>query len=70
VHGQQAIHFFHKTNQLVLFFYRVRLRQTPRIFRTALFRFIRYGATLTHLIVPDVHGEPRDIALGWDDTTQ
>eukprot|EP00041_Stephanoeca_diplocostata_P017001 m.337630 g.337630 ORF g.337630 m.337630 type:complete len:403 (-) comp20556_c0_seq1:190-1398(-) len=33
-------------------------------------RFIRYGATLTHLIFPDSEGKPRDVVLGWDDTTQ
>jgi hypothetical protein len=73
VHGQQAFPHFPPTDaeiNLVCFWGCVRLHQTPRIFRTwPLFRFIRYGATLTHLIVPDEHGEPRDIALGWDDTT-
>eukprot|EP00729_Bicosta_minor_P013580 gene13580-10254_t len=33
-------------------------------------RFQRYGATLTHLIVPDANGNSRDIALGWDDGDQ
>lgn len=29
--------------------------------------FIPYGATCTHLVVPDKHGAKRDIILGWDD---
>lgn len=32
--------------------------------------FIPYGATLTHLLVPDKDGVKRDVALGWDDATQ
>lgn len=31
---------------------------------------IPYGATLTHLLVPDAHGKTRDVVLGWDDATQ
>ena len=29
--------------------------------------FIPYGATCTHLVVPDKKGEKRDVILGWDD---
>ncbi|KAI8139630.1 galactose mutarotase-like domain-containing protein [Fennellomyces sp. T-0311] len=32
--------------------------------------FIEYGATITNLWVNDKEGTPRDIVLGWDDTTQ
>ncbi|KAG2221729.1 hypothetical protein INT45_007135 [Circinella minor] len=32
--------------------------------------FIEYGATLTNLWVDDKNGIPRDVILGWDDTTQ
>ncbi|CDS10399.1 hypothetical protein LRAMOSA03075 [Lichtheimia ramosa] len=32
--------------------------------------FIEYGATITNLWVNDKHGVPRDIILGWDDTSQ
>ena len=31
--------------------------------------FIPYGATCTHLVVPDKTGHPRDVILGWDDPT-
>eukprot|EP00040_Diaphanoeca_grandis_P030048 m.176991 g.176991 ORF g.176991 m.176991 type:complete len:397 (-) comp31867_c3_seq1:51-1241(-) len=31
--------------------------------------FIRYGATLTNLIVPDKHGVFRDVVLGFDNAT-
>ena len=33
-------------------------------------RFIRYGATLTHLLVKDRDGLSRDIVLGYDDAIQ
>ena len=29
--------------------------------------FIPYGATITHLIIPDKKGTKRDVILGWDD---
>jgi aldose 1-epimerase len=29
--------------------------------------FIPYGATITHLVVPDKEGTKRDVILGWDD---
>ncbi|KAI9268240.1 galactose mutarotase-like protein [Phascolomyces articulosus] len=32
--------------------------------------FIEYGATITNLWVDDKNGVPRDVVLGWDDTTQ
>ena len=31
---------------------------------------IAYGATMTHLMVPDRAGTSRDVVLGWDDLTQ
>eukprot|EP00038_Savillea_parva_P016255 m.16408 g.16408 ORF g.16408 m.16408 type:complete len:409 (-) comp3381_c0_seq1:50-1276(-) len=31
--------------------------------------FIRYGATLTHLLAPDKHGDKQDIVLGFDDAS-
>jgi len=31
---------------------------------------IAYGATMTHLLVPDASGAKRDVLLGWDDRTQ
>ena len=31
---------------------------------------IAYGATTTHLYVPDANNDTRDVLLGWDDATQ